>query len=99
MFGGRRRGCCLGKCAQMLAFGLVELQRIGDTLEHLFGGAGEVAALHADVVVDAHAGERQAAWNANCAEPTPPPARPRWSPGPVAEARSRQTRQSFTRIG
>jgi hypothetical protein len=27
----------------MLAFGVVELQRVGDTVEHLFGGAGEVA--------------------------------------------------------
>src|SRR4051812_20252758 len=57
--GGRRRGLPGGECAEVLAFGLVELQRVGDTVEHLFGGACEVAALHADVVVDAHTGEQR----------------------------------------
>ena len=42
----------------MLAFGVVELQRVRDALEHLIGHAGEVAAFHPDVVVDAHAGEQ-----------------------------------------
>jgi hypothetical protein len=51
--------CRAGKCAQVLAFSVVELQRVGDTLEHLLRGACQVATLHADVVVDAHTGEQR----------------------------------------
>ena len=43
----------------MLAFGVVELQRVRDALEHLVQGAREIAALHPDVVVDAHAGQQR----------------------------------------
>ena len=54
----------------MLAFGVVELQRVRDTLEHLIGHACEVAAFHPDVVVDAHAGEQGDFF---AAEPLDPP--------------------------
>ena len=43
----------------MVAFGVVQLQRPGDALEDGVGGAGEVAAFHPDVVVDADPGEHR----------------------------------------
>ena len=43
----------------MVALRLVELQRRGKSVQHALGGAGEVAALHADVVVDRHPGEHR----------------------------------------
>ena len=43
----------------MVAFGVVELERPGDAVEDGVGGAGEVAAFQADVVVDADAGEQR----------------------------------------
>ena len=51
--------CCAGEGKQVLAFGVVELQRVRDALEHLVRGAREIAALHPDVVVDAHAGQQR----------------------------------------
>jgi hypothetical protein len=42
----------------VFVFGVVELQRVRDALEHLIGYAGEVAAFHPDVVVNAHTGEQ-----------------------------------------
>ena len=43
----------------MVAFGLIKLQRPGEALEDGVGGAGEVAAFHPDVVVDADPGEQR----------------------------------------
>src|SRR5580658_834236 len=43
----------------MGAFGLVQLQRASDSVEYGIGGAGQVPALHAHVVVDAHPGEQR----------------------------------------
>ena len=48
-----------GEVEQVDALGLVELKRAGHTLEDSVGGAGEVPAFHADVVVDADAGEER----------------------------------------
>jgi aryl-alcohol dehydrogenase-like predicted oxidoreductase len=48
-----------GQIEQVGAFSLVELEGGGDTVEDGVGGAGEVAAFHADVVVDAHAGQQR----------------------------------------
>jgi len=42
----------------VLAFGVIELQRVRDAFEHPIGYAGEVAAFHPVVVIDAHAGEQ-----------------------------------------
>ena len=43
----------------MRAFGVVQLQRADERLEHRLGDAAEVAALEARVVVDADAGEHR----------------------------------------
>jgi hypothetical protein len=43
----------------MGSFGLVELQRSRDALEHVLGGAGRVPALQACVVLDADPGEHR----------------------------------------
>ena len=42
---------------QVGALGLVELQRPGERVEHAGGGAGDLAALEAGVVLDAEPGE------------------------------------------
>ena len=47
-----------GEVEQVGPFGLVELQRAGEGLEHGLGDAGEVPALEAGVVVGADAGEQ-----------------------------------------
>ena len=47
-----------GQIEQVGAFGLVELERAGDAVEDSVGCAGEVSSFHADVVVDADAGEQ-----------------------------------------
>ena len=47
-----------GQVVQVGAFGVVELQGARDGVQDFFGGSGEVAALQADVVVDADAGEQ-----------------------------------------
>ena len=44
---------------QVGALGLVQLQRAGDSVEDGIGGAGQVPAFHADVVVDAYPGEQR----------------------------------------
>ncbi len=56
--GGRGRGRA-GEVKQVLALGLVELQRRREPVEDGVGRAGEVPALHPDVVVDAHAGQQR----------------------------------------
>ena len=48
-----------GQREQVGAFGLVELERVGEGVEDALGGAGEAAALHAHVVVDRDAGEHR----------------------------------------
>jgi hypothetical protein len=40
-------------------FGLVELQRSGDSVQDGVGGTGQVPAFHAHVVIDAHPGEQR----------------------------------------
>src|SRR5580704_9051907 len=44
---------------QVSALGLVQLQRAGDPVEDGIGGAGQVPAFHADVVIDAHPSEQR----------------------------------------
>ena len=46
-----------GEVEQVGAFGLVELQRPGQRVEHAGGGAGDLAALEPGVVLDAQPGE------------------------------------------
>jgi hypothetical protein len=43
----------------MVAFGVVQLEGARDTVQDRLGRAGEVAAFHADVVVDADSGEHR----------------------------------------
>ena len=43
----------------MVAFGVVQLQRPGHAVQDGVGGAGEGAAFHPDVVVDADTGEQR----------------------------------------
>jgi len=43
---------------QVVAFGLVELERAGESFEHELGDSAHVAALEALVVLDADTGER-----------------------------------------
>jgi hypothetical protein len=47
-----------GEVKQMLAFGVVERQRVGEPLQHELGHAAEVAALQSLVVLDADTGQR-----------------------------------------
>jgi hypothetical protein len=46
-----------GEVEQMLALGVVELQRPRDRIQHALGGAADVAALQLGVVVEADVGE------------------------------------------
>jgi transcriptional regulator of aromatic amino acid metabolism len=46
-----------GEVEQMRSFGLIQMQRAGQRIEHAVGRAAEVAALEAVVVVDAEPGE------------------------------------------
>ena len=55
--GRRVRGA--GEVEEVGAFGVVELQRTGERLEHGLGDAASVAALEARVVLDADAGEHR----------------------------------------
>ena len=55
--GGWRWPGLPGEGEEVVAFGVVELQGDGEGVEDAVGGAGEVAAFHADVVVDRDAGE------------------------------------------
>ena len=48
-----------GEVEQVVAFGVVQLQCPGDAFEDGVGGAGQVAAFHPDVVVDADSGEHR----------------------------------------
>ena len=65
LLGVRRRGASRGRDAvggageveQVGAFGLVELQGPGQGVEDAGGGAGDLAALEAGVVLDAETGE------------------------------------------
>ena len=54
----RHRLLCADEIEQMRAFGVVELQRAGERLEHGVGDAGGVAAFELCVVGDADTGER-----------------------------------------
>ena len=57
--GGARRGVSgPSQVGQVGAFGLVELQRVGDRFEDLVGDTAEVSALQLGVVVDADSGEQ-----------------------------------------
>jgi hypothetical protein len=64
-----------GEGVEVIAFGLVEPQRGGERVEHAFGGAGEVAAFHADVVVHGHAGEHRDFFPAQSLDPPVPAVR------------------------
>ena len=54
--GGRAGGA--REVEEVRALGVVELERVGERVEHAVGGAGGVAALQALVVLDADAGQR-----------------------------------------
>ena len=56
---GRARRGGPGEVEQVQALGLVERERVGEGLQDALGHAGEVPALEARVVVDAHAGEHR----------------------------------------
>ncbi|GHA75662.1 hypothetical protein GCM10010345_92320 [Streptomyces canarius] len=56
---GGASGDGAGQVVEVGAFGLVQMQGARDRVEDFFGGSGEVAALQADVVVDADAGEHR----------------------------------------
>ena len=56
---GRLRLGGAGEILQMLGLGLVEPQRAGQSVEDLRGDTGQLAALHAGVVVDAHPGQQR----------------------------------------
>ena len=49
--------CGAGEVEQVGSFGVVELERPGECLEHAFGDAVDVSALEARVVGDADAGQ------------------------------------------
>jgi hypothetical protein len=49
--------CRAREVEQVGTLGIIELQRVGERLEHAVGGAGQVAALQAGVVGDTHAGQ------------------------------------------
>jgi hypothetical protein len=52
-----RRVRCACEVEQVGAFGVVELERPGERFEHAVGGAGDVSAFQARVVLDADAGQ------------------------------------------
>src|SRR5574337_2355 len=45
---------CLCQSVEVIAFGLIEVQRRGQRVQHTIRGAGEVAPLHSHVVVHRH---------------------------------------------
>lgn len=47
-----------GEVVEVRAFGVIELEGAAERVEDFFGGAGELAAFQADVVVDADTGEQ-----------------------------------------
>jgi hypothetical protein len=55
----------------MRPLGLVELQRVGDAVDHALGGAGGGAALEAGVVLDRDAGEEGGLLAAQALDPPP----------------------------
>ena len=63
------RGCGADEVEQVLAFDVVELQRAGDRVEHLRGGAVGLPALEAGVVVHAHASEVSHLFTAQAGDP------------------------------
>jgi hypothetical protein len=52
-----RTRCTVGQVEQVLAFDVVELQRLRDRVEHALRGAADVAAFELGVVVEADTGE------------------------------------------
>jgi hypothetical protein len=58
-----------GQIVQVGAFGLVELQGPADGVEDFFGGAGELTAFQAGVVVDADAGQQGDLFTAQSGHP------------------------------
>jgi hypothetical protein len=64
-----------GEGEEVFAFGLVQLQRRGQGLEHALGGAGQAAALHAHVVVHRDPGEHRHLLAAQPLDPAVAPVR------------------------
>jgi hypothetical protein len=54
-------------------FGLVQLQRLGEGVQHGLGDPAEVAALQAGVVVDAHPGQQRDLLAAQAGHASVPP--------------------------
>ena len=70
----RRRVAALpgraGEGEEVVALGVLEVQRVGERVEDALGGAAEAAALHAHVVVDRDAGEHGDLLAAQPCDPT-----------------------------
>ena len=77
------------KVEEVGSFGVVQLQRAGERLEHQLGDAAQIAALEARVVVDADAGQKRDLF----------PAEPRHSPRPAVRAQPRLLRRDLPAPG